>query len=108
VDTYDACIQNKFELHVALLWSIHDYPGYATVFGRSTRGYYACVHCDLNPCYMPLKNKIGYIIHRCFLPKDRPYRRSKLFDAKTEPRDPPRKYTQEELAEKLETSMIMY
>jgi hypothetical protein len=49
VDTFDACIENNFHLHVASLWSINDYPGYATMSGRSTRGYYACVHCDVNP-----------------------------------------------------------
>jgi hypothetical protein len=57
----------------------------------------------VNPCYKALTNKIGYIGHRRFLPKYHTYRRSKLFKEKAEPRDPPRKYTQEELAEKLET-----
>jgi hypothetical protein len=49
-----------------------------------------------------LKNKIGYIGHRRFLDKSHPYRRSRLFNGKTETRDPPRKYTPKEVAEKVE------
>jgi hypothetical protein len=72
VDTYDVTVEDDFKLHAAFLWSIHDYPGYATMSGRSTKGYFACVYCDENPCYEPLKNKIGYIGHRRFLPKITP------------------------------------
>ena len=102
VQTFDACTEEYFPLHAAFLWSIHDYPGYATMSGRSTRGFHACVHCDENPCYESLKNKIGYIGHRRFLHKNHPYRRSRLFNGKTEIRDPPRKYTPKEVAEKVE------
>jgi hypothetical protein len=49
-----------------------------------------------------LKNKIVYIGHRRFLDKSHPYRRSRLFNGKTETRDPPRKYTAKEVAEKVE------
>jgi hypothetical protein len=103
VDTFDACIEDNFQLHAVFLWSIHDYPGYGTMSGRSTKGYYTCVHYDVNLCYKPLTKKIGYIGHRRFLPKDHPYRRSKLFNGKAEPGDPPRKYTREERAKKLKT-----
>ena len=102
VDTYDACTNREFKLHAAFLWSIHDYPGYATMSGRSTRGFFACVHCDEEPCYESLKNKIGYIGHRRFLRTDHPYRRSKLFNGKVEERGPPRKFTVEEIKEKVE------
>ena len=80
VYTYDGCIRDEFQLHATFLWSIHDYPGYATVSGRSTRGFYTCVHCDENPCYKSLKNKVGYIGHSRFLPRDHPYRKSKRFN----------------------------
>jgi hypothetical protein len=102
VETFDACTEEYFPLHAAFLWSIHDYPGYATMSGRSTRGFHACVHCDENPCAEPLKNKIGYIGHRRFLDKDHPYRKSRLFNGTTETRDPPRKYTPKEVAAKVE------
>ncbi|KAK1643793.1 hypothetical protein QYE76_061598 [Lolium multiflorum] len=102
VQTFDACTDEYFPLHAAFLWSIHDYPGYATMSGRSTRGFHACVHCDENPCAESLKNKIGYIGHRRFLDKSHPYRRSRLFNGKAETRDPPRKYTPKEVAAKVE------
>ncbi|KAK1667840.1 hypothetical protein QYE76_055999 [Lolium multiflorum] len=102
VETFDACTEEYFPLHAAFLWSIHDYPGYATMSGRSTRGFHACVHCDENPCAESLKNKIGYIGHRRFLDKNHPYRKSRLFNGKAETRDPPRKYTPKEVAGKVE------
>jgi hypothetical protein len=50
VNTYDVCKEDDFKLHVAFMWSLYDYPGYATISGLSIRGFYACVHCDENPC----------------------------------------------------------
>ena len=70
--------------------------------GRSTRGFFACVHCDENPCYESLKNKIGYIGHRRFLDDSHRYRRSKLFNGKTEKGNPPREFTADEKKEKIE------
>ena len=102
VNTFDESTQKTFDMHAAFLWSIHDYPGYATMSGRSTRGFYACVHCDENPCYESLHHKIGYIGHRRFLLKDHPYSRSRLFNGKPETRDAPRKFTPEEVKEKVE------
>jgi hypothetical protein len=34
--------QQMFTLHVVLMWTIHDFPGYATVGGFSHQGYVAC------------------------------------------------------------------
>ena len=64
--------------------------------------FFACVHCDEDPCCKPLKNKIGYAGARRWLRYDHPYRRSKLFNGKTEDRGPPRKYTSAEVDEKVE------
>jgi hypothetical protein len=47
---------------------INDYPALGTMSGRTTRGYFACVHNDENPCSECLRNKIGFIGHRHFLP----------------------------------------
>ena len=38
--TYDVVVEDEFKLHAAFLWSIHDYPGYATMSGHSTRGFF--------------------------------------------------------------------
>ena len=60
------------------------------------------MHCDENPCYESLKSKVGYVGHRRFLRTDHPYRKSRLFNGKTEFRDPPRRFTTKELEEKVE------
>jgi hypothetical protein len=77
VETNDVCTGEPFNLRAMLIWSIHDYPAYGTTSGRSTMCYYACVHCDENPCFEKLKNKIGYISHRRFLHKSHHFRRQK-------------------------------
>jgi hypothetical protein len=49
VETNDVFLGEPFNLRAMLIWYIHDYPAYGTTSGRSTKGYYACVHFDENP-----------------------------------------------------------
>jgi hypothetical protein len=49
VSAYDANTGKMFKLHAAVLWCIHDYPALSTLSGRTTKGYYACTHCDKRP-----------------------------------------------------------
>ena len=79
VRTYDAFTDKMFTLHAAILWCIHDYPALGTLSGRSTKGYFACIHCDEDPLSQALNNKIGYLGHRRFLPADHPWPKSRLF-----------------------------
>jgi len=103
VMTYDAASRTKFNLHAAVLWSINDYPALGTLLGQSTKGYYACVHCDKNPLSRRLKNKIGYIGHCLYLPTDHDWRKyTKEFDGNTEEQGAPEKFTAEEVAELLQ------
>jgi hypothetical protein len=102
VSTYDAISGKKFDLHVAVLWWIHDYPELSTLSGRTTKGYYACIHCDKNPLSHALRGKIGYIGHRCFLPKDHARQRSLAFDGQPETRDAPGKFSTKEILVQLE------
>lgn len=83
VSTFDASSGKMFDLHVAVIWCIHDYPTLSTLSGRVTRGYCACVHCDKNPCSKRIRSKICYIGHR-FLPRDHPWRKKKCFDGRVE------------------------
>ena len=83
--TYDAASRTKFNMHAAVLWSINDYPALGTLSGQTTKGYYACVHCDKNPLSRRLKNKIGYTGHRRYLPTDHDWcKYTKEFDGNTE------------------------
>jgi hypothetical protein len=61
VSTYDACTGRKFDLRVAVLWCIHDYPALSTLSGRTTKGYYACIYCDKDLLSRAIRNKVCYI-----------------------------------------------
>jgi hypothetical protein len=63
VPTYDAITRKKFNLHAAVLWCIHDYPALSTLFGHTTKAYFACIHRDKHPLSYRLRSKIGYFGH---------------------------------------------
>ncbi|XP_066396301.1 uncharacterized protein [Miscanthus floridulus] len=102
VSTYDACTGRKFNLRAAMLWCIHDFPALSTLSGRTTKGYYACIHCDKDPLSRAIRSKICYIGHRRYLPRTHAWRRSLAFDGKRENKDQPGKFTLEEVLEELE------
>uniref|UniRef100_A0A151UD49 Uncharacterized protein n=1 Tax=Cajanus cajan TaxID=3821 RepID=A0A151UD49_CAJCA len=47
VKTFDACKKESFQMHVAIIWTINDFPAYANLSGWSTKGQYACPCCGL-------------------------------------------------------------
>ena len=102
VSTFDALTGKDFDLHAVVIWCIHDYPALSTLSGRVTKGYYACVHCDKNPCSRRIKNKICYIGHRRFLPWDHIWRTKKWFDGKEDHLEKPEEFSTEELMQQLE------
>jgi len=102
VDTYDAITGKSFKLRAAVLWCIHDYPALSTLSGRTTKGYFACLHCDKHPLSYALRSKIGYFGHFRFLPKEHSLRRNNEFIGLHESNDPPGKFCMEELLAELE------
>ena len=100
--TYDALSEKMFDLHAAVLWCIHDYPALSTLSGRTTRGYFACIHCDKHPLSYSLRSKIGYIGHYRFLPKGHRLRRNNEFVGLHESNDEPGKFSEKELQAELE------
>jgi hypothetical protein len=70
VRTYDARTRKPFKICAVVLWCIHDYLALSTLSGRTTKGYYACIHCDKHPLSYRLRSKIGYFGHFRFLPKN--------------------------------------
>ncbi|WVZ83966.1 hypothetical protein U9M48_031052 [Paspalum notatum var. saurae] len=102
VRTMDALTGKSFDLHAAVIWCIHDYPALSTLSGRVTKGYYACVYCDKNPCSTKIRNKICYIGHRRWFQIDHPWRKSREFNGKIEACDKPQEFSAEELMEQLE------
>ena len=102
VRTYDALSGKMFDLHAAVLWCIHDYPALSTLSGRTTRGYFACIHCDKHPLSYSLRSKIGYIGHYRFLPKGHRLWRNNEFVGLHESNDEPGKFSEKELQAELE------
>lgn len=102
VRTYDALSGKMFDLHAAVLWCIHDYPALSTLSGRTTRGYFACIHCDKHPLSYSLRSKIGYIGHYHFLPRGHRLRRNNEFVGLHESNDEPGKFSEKELQAELE------
>ncbi|WVZ56366.1 LOW QUALITY PROTEIN: hypothetical protein U9M48_006912, partial [Paspalum notatum var. saurae] len=100
--TYDVVTDKDFTLHAAVLWCVHDYPALGTLSGRTTKGYFACIHCDEDPLSQALRNKICYLGHRRYLPINHPWRKSRLFIGKYEKRGKPRKFSAMEILKKLE------
>ena len=102
VKTYDACTGRKFDLRAAVLWCIHDYPALATLSGRTTKGYYACIYCDKNPLSMAIRNKLCYIGHRRYLKRTHSWRNSLDFNGKRENKVVPGRFTVDEVLQELE------
>ena len=45
VQTYYASWKQNFQMRVALMWTISDFPAYSMLFGWSTTGKLACPYC---------------------------------------------------------------
>ncbi|XXG77568.1 hypothetical protein AAC387_Pa08g1698 [Persea americana] len=86
VETYDAYSKQTFNMRVALLWTINDFPAYGNLSGWSTKGYMACPPCNDDLLVVKLKRKVGYTGHRSYLPKKHTWRRLKDFNGKNENR----------------------
>jgi hypothetical protein len=102
VRTYYARTRKPFKLRAAVLWCIHDYPALSTLSGCTTKGYYACIHCDKHPLSYHLRSKIGYFGHFCFLPKEHRLRRNNEFARLFESNEAPEKFSTDELLAELE------
>ncbi|XP_062120517.1 uncharacterized protein LOC133834781 [Humulus lupulus] len=97
VHTRDAVTGDNFLMGAAVMWTINDYPAYAMMSGRSTKGYKACPTCNEETPSKKIRSKIAYIGYRRFLPRDDEMRNSKKFDGQIERRGPPRKLTTENI-----------
>jgi hypothetical protein len=84
------------------LWYINDYPALSTLLGRTTKGYFACIHCDKQPLSYSLRSKIGYFGHYHFLPNGHRFCRDNEFAGILESNDPLGEFSIEELLAELE------
>ena len=53
-------------MHVALLWTINDFPAYGDISGWSTKGALACPPCnyDSQSCWLRYGRKFSHIGHK--------------------------------------------
>jgi hypothetical protein len=86
----------------AVLWCIHDYPALSTLSGHTTKGYFACIHCEKHPLSYNLRSKIGYFGHYHFLPNEHSFWSDNEFAGIHESNDPPGEFSIEELLAELE------
>lgn len=72
VETNDASPKQNFQMHVAVLWTISDFPAYA-------KGEKACPSCNKDNCSVRLKNgrKWCYLGNRQFLSLDHKLRHNR-------------------------------
>ena len=77
--TFDASMNQNFNLRASLMWTIGDFPAYGMLSGWSTCGKLACPICMKNGKGFRLKNgrkNSWFDCHRKFLRHDHPYRRN--------------------------------
>ncbi|KAG8372858.1 hypothetical protein BUALT_Bualt12G0110700 [Buddleja alternifolia] len=66
VETYDASTGTNFNLCAAILWTIHDFPGYGIISGWSTKGYlYKLKQYVGNKAFPEGSMAEGYIAEEC-------------------------------------------
>jgi hypothetical protein len=102
VRAYDGLSGKIFNLRAAVLWCIHDYSALSTLSGHTTKGYFACIHCDKHPLSYSLRSKIGYFGQYHFLPNEHCLWRDNEFVGIHESNDPPGELSIEELLAELE------
>lgn len=103
VVTYDASTRASFRMHAIVMWTINDFPAYGNLSGWSTKGYLACPNCNENASSQRLRSKIGYTGAHRYLPKDHPWRKSKLFNGKADDRARPLELSREQILDQLDS-----
>ncbi|KAK6128488.1 hypothetical protein DH2020_037772 [Rehmannia glutinosa] len=80
VQTYDISKKKNFQMRVALMWTVSDFPAYSMLSGWSTAGRLACPYCMESSDAFTL-SKSGkqswFDNHRKFLSSDHTFRRNK-------------------------------
>ncbi|KAM6547332.1 hypothetical protein CsatB_019008 [Cannabis sativa] len=102
VRTFDVVDKTYFTMRAAVLWTISDFPAYATVSGYSTQGYKACPVCEDDTSSFRVRGKISYMGHRRYLCAEHQWRNDKEYDGTIETRNPPQELTSDEILTKLD------
>ncbi|XP_028053047.1 uncharacterized protein LOC114257487 [Camellia sinensis] len=105
LENYLICQESKYKLNdgKAVMWTINDFLAYGNLSGWSTKGYLACPTCNKNASSQRLRGKIGYTGARRYFPDDHPWRRSRLYNGKTEFVSRPLELSGEQILEQLDS-----
>ncbi|XP_058009704.1 uncharacterized protein LOC131183255 [Hevea brasiliensis] len=111
--TYDASKKNNFNIRVALLWTISDFPAYSLLSDWSTASETACPYCrnDSDAFTLTKGGKQSWFNnHRKFLLANHPFRRNKIAfrKNKTVIKSAPPILSSEEILEQIEHLGLMY
>lgn len=77
VDTYDSNLEQNFNMRVALMWTISDFPAFGMLSGWSTHGKLACPYCMGENKAIRLKHgkkQSWFDCTRVFLPEEHRFR----------------------------------
>ena len=88
VRTYDSLTNHFFQLYIALLWMINDFPTYGDLSEWSTKAYQTCPICMRDRSSFGIRGKIAFMGHQRYLPYNYVWLRSKLHDGSVEHRPP--------------------
>nr|XP_048326798.1 uncharacterized protein LOC107423378 [Ziziphus jujuba var. spinosa] len=105
VTTYDISKKERFTMHAAVLWTIHDFPAYGTLSRWSTKGYKACPTCNEDTSSQALRSKICYMGHRRYLSINHAWRNNRQYDGKPERRLAPRQFSGAEILQQLDRTI---
>ncbi|XP_060671841.1 uncharacterized protein LOC132803267 [Ziziphus jujuba] len=105
VTTCDISKKERFTMHAAVLWTIHDFPAYGTLSRWSTKGYKACPTCNEDTSSQALRSKICYMGHRRYLSINHAWRNNRQYDGKPERRLAPRQFSGAEILQQLDRTI---
>ncbi|XP_057247447.1 uncharacterized protein LOC130589853 [Beta vulgaris subsp. vulgaris] len=104
--TYDISNKQSFQMKVALLWTVSDFPAYGILSGWTTAGKLACSYCMENTKAFTLKNggkQSWFDYHRQFLSHNHVFRKNKSAFRKdtVENSSPPPRLSGEEVSNRV-------
>lgn len=70
IQTYNVSTNTMFQLCVAIMWTINNFPTNGNISSWSTRRKMACPACDKDASHVSMQSKRGYIRHRSYFPKN--------------------------------------
>ncbi|XP_060672748.1 uncharacterized protein LOC125422037 [Ziziphus jujuba] len=105
VTTYDISKKERFTMHAAVLWTIHDFPAYGTLSGWNTKGYKACPTCNEDTSSQALRSKICYMGHHRYLSINHAWRNNRQYDGKPKRRLAPRSFSGAEILQQLDRTI---